>query len=249
MTALRGSGPIDASRGPVQSSRSLRIRPLSAVIFDMDGVVIDSQAAANQALVAAAILHGVRLQVSELEDLVGASNQQFWTYLKQRYSLPEPVAYYARSYDEDREIAAYDETLLSPGLASLLGELRGAGLAVALATSGSRKRMNAVIELYELAQWLDVAVCREDAALEKPAPDLFLAAAAGVGVPPAQCLVIEDSAPGIAAARAAGMAVLGFTAYCGPTSLRVGADAYLPSFEGLDLPQVLELWSRCVERG
>jgi HAD superfamily hydrolase (TIGR01509 family) len=214
----------------------------AAVIFDMDGVIIDSQAAANRALVEAAARHGVRLAVSELEDLVGASEQQFWQYVKQRYRLPEAIAHYAASYDEGSEIAGYDETLLSPGLDALLDELRGAGIALALATSGSRRRMNAVIEMYQLAQWLDVALCREDAAREKPAPDLFLAAASALSVSPSACLVLEDSAPGIAAARAAGMMVVGFTAYCGPSSLRRGADAYLSSFEGLGLSEVRTLW-------
>ncbi|MEI9953290.1 MAG: HAD family phosphatase [Pseudomonadota bacterium] len=214
----------------------------AAVIFDMDGVIIDSQAAANRALVEAAAKHGVRLAVSELEDLVGASAPQFWRYVKERYRLPEAIAYYAASYDENSEIAGYDETLLSPGLDALLNELRAAGISLALATSGSRRRMNAVVEMYGLAQWLDVALCHEDAAREKPAPDLFLAAAQALSVPPAACLVVEDSAPGIAAARAAGMTVVGFTAYCGPNSLRRGADAYLSSFEGLGLSELQTLW-------
>jgi len=220
----------------------MRPREPEAVIFDMDGVVIDSQAAANRALVEAAAKHGVRLAVSELEDLVGATPQQFWQYVKWRYALPQAIHYYAESYDENSEIAGYDETLLSPGLDALLGELRGAGIPLALATSASRRRMNAVIEMYGLAQWLDVALCREDAAREKPAPDLFLAAASALSVSPKNCLVVEDSAPGIAAARAAGMTVVGFTAYCGPNSLRRGADAYLSSFEGLGLPELQTLW-------
>ena len=215
---------------------------LAAVIFDMDGVIIDSQAAANGALVEAAARHGVRLRVSELEDLVGTSEQQFWSYVKARYGLPEPIAFYAASYDEDSEIAGYDETLLAPGLIALLSELRAAGVHTALATSGSRKRMNAVIDMYELAPLLDVALCREDAAREKPEPELFLAVAATLGVPPSHCLVIEDSTPGIAAARAAGMPVLGFTAYCGPSSLRAGAHAYLSSFEDLSASQLQALW-------
>ena len=214
----------------------------AAVIFDMDGVIIDSQAAANRALVEAAARHGVRLAVSELEDLVGASEQQFWQYVKERYRLPEAIAYYAASYDENSEIAGYDETLLSPGLDALFGDLRAAGIHLALATSGSRKRMNAVIDLFGLAQWLDVALCREDAAHEKPAPDLFLAAADALSVSPDACLVLEDSSPGIAAARAAGMMVIGFTAYCGPASLRRGADAYVSSFEGLGLPELQTIW-------
>src|SRR3954468_13212720 len=128
----------------------MRAPDLAAVIFDMDGVIIDSQAAANRALVEAAAKHGVRLAVSELEDLVGASEQQFWHYVKERYGLPEAIPYYAASYDEDSEIAGYDETLLSPGLDALLSELRTSGIALALATSGSRKRMNAVIEMFGL---------------------------------------------------------------------------------------------------
>lgn len=225
-----------------------RLSELSAVIFDMDGVVIDSQAAANRVLVETAARYGVRLRVSELEDLVGASAPQFWTYVKTRYGLPEPIDYYASNYDEDNEIAGYDETLVSPGLSALLAELRAAGLHTALATSGSRKRMNAVIEMYDLARLLDVALCREDAPREKPAPDLFLAVAATLGVAPTACLVIEDSAPGIAAARAAGMAVLGFTAYCGPNSFRPGAQAYVSSFEGFDLTQLQSLWAASFAR-
>jgi HAD superfamily hydrolase (TIGR01509 family) len=221
---------------------TLRAPELAAVILDMDGVVIDSQAAANRALVEAAGRHGVRLSVAELEDLVGASEEQFWAYVKTRYRLPEPIAHYAASYDEDSEIAGYDETLFSPGLDALLTELRGAGLLIALTTSASNKRMNAVIDIYRLAQWFDVALCREDALRPKPAPDLFLAAAAALGVPASACVVIEDSSAGMAAARAAGMPVLGFTAYCGPYSLRSGAQAYISSFEGFDLIELQSLW-------
>lgn len=216
---------------------------LAAVIFDMDGVIIDSQAVANHVLVEAAARHGVRLPVSDLEDLVGASPTQFWHYVKARYGLPESVDYYAASYDEDGEIAGYDQTLLSPGLEPLFEELRAAGIWIALATSGSRKRMNAVIQLYELAQWFDIALCREDAAREKPAPDLFLSTARELGVAPNACLAIEDSAPGIAAARAAGMPVLGFTAYCAPSSRRPGASAYLSSFEGVGLAELARIWA------
>jgi beta-phosphoglucomutase len=220
----------------------MRAPDLAAVIFDMDGVIIDSQAAANRALVEAAAKHGVRLAVSELEDLVGASEQQFWHYVKERYRLPEPISHYAASYDEDSEIAGYDETLFSPGLDLLLDELRMAGISLALATSGSRRRMNAVIEMYGLARWLDLALCREDALRQKPAPDLFQAAARELSVPAAACLVVEDSAPGIAAAQAAGMTVIGFTAYYAPHSLRRGADAYLSSFEGLGVSELQTLW-------
>ncbi|HEX7450715.1 MAG TPA: HAD family phosphatase [Polyangiaceae bacterium] len=218
------------------------IPALTAVIFDMDGVVLDSQAAANRALVEAAAKHGVRLNVSELEDLVGASELQFWSYVKDRYRLPQPVELYAGSYDEDREIASYDQTLLSPGLLELLAELREAGLHTALATSGSRKRMNAVIDLYGLAPWLDVALCREDAAREKPAPDLFLAVVSALRVPPKTCLAIEDSARGIAAARAAGMCVLGFGAYCVSDAHLAEADARIDSFQGFDFLTLEGLW-------
>ena len=208
----------------------------------MDGVVLDSQAAANRALVDAAAKHGVRLNVSELDDLVGASELQFWSYVKDRYRLPQPVGFYAGSYEEDREIASYDQTLLSPGLIELLAELRDAGLQIALATSGSRKRMNAVIDMYCLAPWLDIALCREDAEHEKPAPDLFLAVVATLRVPPRTCLVIEDSARGIAAGHAAGMFVLGFGAYCVSDAHLGEADARIDSFLGLEFSDLETLW-------
>jgi HAD superfamily hydrolase (TIGR01509 family) len=215
----------------------------AAVIFDMDGVIIDRQAAANRALVEAAARHGVRLNVAELEDLLGANEEQFWTYVRMRYGLPEPVSFYAASYDEDQEIASYDETLLAPGLYGLFAELRAANVQIALSTSGSRKRMNAVIELFELAPWLDVALCREDVARPKPAPDLFLSAAAALGVAPSQCVVIEDSTSGILAAQSAGLPDVGFLDYAGAASLRPDAHSYLNSFEGLGFAGLQRLWA------
>jgi HAD superfamily hydrolase (TIGR01509 family) len=223
---------------------TLEAATLGTVIFDMDGVVLDSQTAANHALVDAAATHGVRLNVSELEDLVGASELQFWGYLKDRYELPRSVEFYAGSYNEDREIASYDQTLLSPGLIELWAELRDADLQIALATSGSRKRMNAVIDMYCLAPWLDVALCREDAVREKPAPDLFLAVVTALRVPPRTCLVIEDSPRGIAAARAAGMFVLGFGAYCVSDAHLAEADARIDSFLGVGFSELEALWKR-----
>lgn len=208
----------------------------------MDGVVIDSQAAANAALVEAAARHHVRLKVSELEDLLGASEHQFWSYVKARYGLPEPIAYYAASYNEDTEIAGYDQTLFSPGLDALFDELRAVGVPSALVACGSRKRMNAVIQLFDLARWLDVAVCREDVTGPEPTADLFLAAAAALEVAPESCLVIEHSAPGSAAARAAGMRVIPFTAYAGPNSRSSGAPVSLGSFEGLGWSELQTLW-------
>lgn len=228
--------------GPSAESERNPRPALAAVIFGMDGVILDNQAAANRALVEAAKCYGVRLNVTELEDLLGASPLQFWSYVKDRYGLPEPIEYYQKSYNEDGEIASYDQTLLSPGLESLLDELRASGVLIALATSGSRKRMNAVVELYQLAPLLDIALCGEDVVRDKPAPDLYLSAASLLRVLPSSCLVVEDSARGIAAARAAGMFALGFCAYCSSDAHLAEADAQLASFQGLTAADLEQLW-------
>ncbi|MEY2832129.1 MAG: hypothetical protein RLZZ574_1387, partial [Cyanobacteriota bacterium] len=81
---------------------------LKAVIFDMDGVVINSQSIADKLLMETASSFGVVLTREELQRLHGTTLKQFWSYLKLEYKLPETVEFYVAQYDVDREIAAYN---------------------------------------------------------------------------------------------------------------------------------------------
>ncbi len=119
-----------------------------------------------------------------------------------------------------------------PGVLDLLAELRAASFKIAVA-SGSLNA-NLVIERIQIGGWLDAVIA--GSARSKPAPDLFLTAAEKVGIPPAQCVVVEDAEVGIQAGITGGMYTIGI----GPAE-RVGqADLVLPSLEGQKLDPILK---------
>jgi len=92
-----------------------------------------------------------------------------------------------------------------PGLGEVIAEIGRRGLRCALATSGERRYVEAVRRELNLDGVFDVIAVAEDVARGKPAPDVYLLAAQRLGLPPAQCLVLEDAPNGVAAAKAAGM--------------------------------------------
>jgi beta-phosphoglucomutase len=130
-----------------------------------------------------------------------------------------------------REITPRD---LLPGASDLLGEIRAAGLKSALGSAS--KNAAEVLERLGIAHLLDAIADGHSVARQKPAPDLFLYAAARLGLPPEECVVVEDAAAGIEAAHAGGFRAVGL----GPRE-RVGtAELVLPSLEGVHLRDLLE---------
>jgi beta-phosphoglucomutase len=130
-----------------------------------------------------------------------------------------------------REITPRD---LLPGASDLLEEIRAAGLKSALGSAS--KNAAEVLERLGIADLLDAIADGHSVAHQKPAPDLFLYAAARLGFPPEECVVVEDAAAGIEAAHAGGFRAIGL----GPRE-RVGtAELVLPSLEGVHLRDLLE---------
>jgi beta-phosphoglucomutase len=119
---------------------------------------------------------------------------------------------------------------LLPGAEQWLRDLRAAGWRQALASSAPRSNIDVIINMPTLRGRLDAVVSREDALHGKPAPDTFLLAAEKLRVPPAQCVVVEDSPAGVEGSRRAGMRCIGV----GPSHLTLPADVKVRSL--LDLP-------------
>jgi beta-phosphoglucomutase len=117
-----------------------------------------------------------------------------------------------------------------PGVMDWMRRLRAGGWKQAVATSAPRLNEEVVIEVLGLGEWFDARVSADEVPRGKPAPDVFLAAARHLGLPPHRCIVIEDAAAGIAAGRAAGMKTVGVCAE-GPLP---DADVWVPSL--IELP-------------
>ena len=123
-----------------------------------------------------------------------------------------------------------------PGAAHAVALLHGAGYPLAVASSGVRGYLETVLERLGLRPYFGVLVCGEDVTRGKPDPEPYLLAAAHLGVPPARCVVFEDAAVGVRAARAAGMACIGVPnpAALQPQDLSL-ANFILPSLERFEL--------------
>jgi len=182
--------------------------PYDAVIFDLDGTLIDTEQLCNATGVEALLEMGHEVALSFFETLAGIHDAERARLLS---------AHLGTTIDSDRFNAIWDRLTyaqfgagipLKPGAVALLGRIDALGLPMALATSSRRAPAQAKLAVADLARWFRKVVTFDDVAQAKPAPDPYLLAAAWLGVAPARCLVFEDSDPGAQAAAAAGCRVV-----------------------------------------
>ena len=205
---------------------------LKAVIFDLDGVITDTAEYHFHAWKRLADEQGIPFTRLDNENLRGVSRRESLRFLLAGREISEEEAseWMARKngyYQEMiRELGLKD---LLPGTSSLLAELQENNYKIAIASAS--RNAGEVIKRLGIESLLDGCADGNSVERQKPAPDLFLFAAQLLGVPPANCLVVEDAAAGIQAAIAAGMATVGI----GPKE-RVGeADVVLPDLDGATL--------------
>jgi len=177
-----------------------------AVIFDMDGLMLDTERLAPEAWSNAALAMGVDFDMSLVPAMVGRNWADCNAMIRERYGETFPCddlmhAWHV-AYDA---IVERDGIALKPGLLELLAWLEQENVPKAVATSTRRARAVAKLELTGLMPRFAALVGGDEIARGKPEPDIFLLAAERLSQPPEQCLVLEDSEPGIRAALAAGM--------------------------------------------
>jgi HAD superfamily hydrolase (TIGR01509 family) len=187
------------------------MKRFQAVIFDMDGVIVDSEPLHERAFheVLRTIGHAGPVGL-DFADYVGRSDFELWRDFVRRHapacSLEELLA-----LKRERVLAILREAQpVFPGLPELV-ETLAAHFRLGLASGSEHPVIQVVLSLRGLRRFFPVVVSGTDVKHGKPAPDIFLHAAALLGVPPQQCVVIEDSKPGVAAGLAAGMTVVAIT--------------------------------------
>ncbi|MEV5432793.1 HAD family hydrolase [Streptomyces sp. NPDC052701] len=184
------------------------------VIFDNDGVLVDSEPLANAVLAGYLTELGHPTTYEEsLRDYMGGSVHRIHDTLRERHGVELPG-----EFDEEllaRTLAAFERELRPvAGVEEVLGGLRDGGVAYCVASSARHARIRFSHRTTGLDRWFEDGrvFSAEDVGRGKPAPDLFLHAAAVLGVAPERCVVVEDSPLGVQAALAAGMDVYGYTA-------------------------------------
>lgn len=190
------------------------------VIFDCDGVLVDSETLAIQ--VEARLLASLGWAIEEaeiLERFVGRSDAHMLQEIE--HELGRPMPEWQGLYEKALEAAFRSELKPVPGIESALANLE---VPCCIASSGSHEKMKLTLGLTGLLPHFDRIYSATEVSNGKPAPDLFLHAAAQCGVEPSQCVVVEDSRSGVLAARAAGMRVLGYGGGPTPATWLEGAD-------------------------
>ncbi len=216
---------------------------MEAVIFDMDGVIIDSE-----------LLHvklerelleefGGKISAVEHEAFIGTTDYYMWSTLKAKFDLAPSVDELIK-IKKERFIQNIHEIKLVDNFYKFMLMLYNENYALALASSNNRINVDLIMDKFDLDQYIKVSISGEEIVKSKPDPEILLKVAQKLAVKPHHCLVIEDAAVGVSAAKSAGMQCIGFK---NPNSGRQDlskADLVVGSFNALNLDIIKELFQK-----
>lgn len=209
-----------------------------AFLFDMDGVIVDSNPTHTVALKQFCKQHGFELTEQQLrEKIYGRANKD---WIPNLFGNIEPEL--VKKYAEEKEAlfrSLYDDIVPVPGLIDFLEQLDAASIKRAIATSAPRANVDFTLTKTETEQYFPIILDEAFVTTGKPHPEIYLMSAAAVGMAPSRCIVIEDSISGVTAGKAAGCKVIGITTTHSPEELE-GVDMTIADFVGLDVEKVIE---------
>jgi beta-phosphoglucomutase len=215
---------------------------LRGIVFDMDGVIIDSHPAHRLAWKAFLQSLGKETSDEELDFILdGCKRGEILKHFLGDLS-PEQIAEYGNRKDELLKMHNHSVEPM-PGVVEFLGDLSEAGIRTGLATSASRKRALGTLEELGLAHYFHTIVTGDDVTAGKPDPALYRSAAERMQESPRHLLAVEDAPSGVKSARAAGMRCLGVASAPRAHLLQAaGADPIIPDFRSFSLSQVEALF-------
>jgi HAD superfamily hydrolase (TIGR01509 family) len=214
---------------------------IEAYVFDFDGLILDTESSAYHSVLEQFVAVGLEFDLAVWQQCIGVGWAHDWIdELEQR--CPTPIdrdAVLARRRARKTELLVGCEVL--PGVVERMAEARAHGFGVAVASSSPRDWVEPHLERLGLRAGLDAVLTRDDVTATKPAPDLFLAAAAALGAKPAASVAFEDSHNGALAAKAAGMVcVVAPNAITADQDFR-HADLVVSSLEAVDVEALRKL--------
>jgi len=204
-----------------------------AVIFDLDGVIADSESLHVKSWKILFARHGMAATDEEYEHGIGLRDVDWLEYLFARRGQDADVGWWqGAKLDIFRDILEREGAAF-PGVRDLIAALSDAGLLLAVASNSWRENIETMVRKLAVADRFAVLTGHEDVTRAKPAPDIYLLTAERLGVAPSACVVIEDSPVGIEAAKAAGMRCIGVT-HTLPAERLVGADLVVDGLTDAD---------------
>ncbi|MDR0519432.1 MAG: HAD family phosphatase [Clostridiales Family XIII bacterium] len=207
---------------------------IAAVVFDMDGLMFDSERLAREGWHEATQNHGIEIPDSVIDQTIGLTCSEMRS-LVQKYFDSEGIDVDAAALHRERNELATDRVEregapIKPGLYELIAHIEKKGLRAAVASAASPRSVETLIRKANLTDAFEEIVHGGDAKNGKPNPEIFLITASRLGLSPEECLVLEDSANGVLAAHAAGMPVIMIPDQLAPTDeIRALATKVLPT--------------------
>ncbi len=181
-----------------------------AVLWDLDGTLVDSEAFHWQSWVHALDAEGVTITYAQFKASFGQRNDRILGGWLGGTSSTERIERVAEAKEaEYRRLAIVHGLTPLPGAVDWLARLRANGWRQAIASSAPRENVDVMLRVLDLTSYFDAIVSSEDVTIGKPDPQVFLAAASRVGVQPSHAVVVEDAAAGVEAARRGGMRSIG----------------------------------------
>lgn len=197
--------PSTDTSGSASTSERPRFR---AVIFDLDGTLVDTEVLCNETGVAACAALGHPVGIDFFESLAGIDDNRRARMIEEVTGQPVDRPAFFAEWDRLCEIRFASGVPRKPGVPEVLETVRRHDLPMAVCTSSRRNMADAKVRGAGIGAYFDAVISVEDAQAPKPDPSPYLAAAAALGVAPGDCLAVEDSETGARSARAAGMTVL-----------------------------------------
>lgn len=204
-----------------------------AVIFDMDGTLLDSMWMWKQIDVDFLGRFGIPMPADLQKQIEGMCFSETARYFKDRFRIPMTVEEIMDCWNGMTMEYYRDRTQLKPGVREFMERVRADGRAMGIATSNSRELAYAALERHGIKEYLTAILTGSEVTVGKPAPDMFLKTAALVGAQPEKCLVFEDVEAGVIAARRAGMSVIVMAdpwCLCPKERMRELSDGYINDF-------------------
>ncbi len=180
----------------------------SAVIFDMDGVLLDSEPLHYEAVRQILAEQGVEFPIEDYFRYLGTTLTSTWDDLCERFPITMPFEQFEARYNADVLVQYQAGAPLISGARELVAQLRDEGVPIAVASSSHREWVEAALTGAGLRQYFQQTTAGDEVSMGKPSPEIYLKAAHKLGVDPIDCIAIEDAPAGVESAKAAGMSVV-----------------------------------------
>lgn len=216
-----------------------------AILFDFDGLVLDTETSEFLTVAESFADHGLELSRDDWVSIIGTADHPHWTEMLEA-ALGRPLHDLEAILEvrRARHHARISDEPLRPGVIELASAATEAGVGVAIASSSPLDWITGHLQRFDVDHVFPVKATRDDVGRErtKPHPDLFLLAAERLGVDPTRCVVLEDSEPGVTAANAAGCVTVGVPAGMTAHLAFAHADLVVPSVAELSLDRLADLF-------